>query len=62
MFKIFVISCLLASSALLEAAVSSPPVQMTIQKGEQPIQLQGLTINTDISGSMALTRVRMVFF
>ncbi|MES2675148.1 MAG: tetratricopeptide repeat protein [Pseudomonadota bacterium] len=62
MLKIFVISCLLASSAFLEAAVSSPPVQMTIQKGEQPIQLQGLTINTDISGSMALTRVRMVFF
>ncbi|MES2823524.1 MAG: tetratricopeptide repeat protein [Pseudomonadota bacterium] len=62
MLKIFAISCLLASSALLEAAVSSPPVQMTIQKGEQPIQLQGLTINTDISGSMALTRVRMVFF
>lgn len=62
MLKIFVISCLLASSALLEAAVSSPPVQMMIQKGEQPIQLQGLAINTDISGSMALTRVRMVFF
>lgn len=62
MLKMFVIFYLIASSAFLEAAVSSPSVQMTIQKGEQPIQLQRLTINTDISGSMAQTRVSMVFF
>jgi Ca-activated chloride channel family protein len=62
MLKMFVLFYLIASSAFIEAAVSSPSVQMTIQKGEQPIQLQRLTINTDISGSMAQTRVSMVFF
>lgn len=62
MLKVFVLFYLIASSAFLEAAVSSPSVQMTIQKGEQPIQLQRLTFNTDISGSMAQTRVSMVFF
>ena len=62
MLKMFVIFYLIASSTFLEAAVSSPSVQMTIQKGEQPIQLQHLSINTDISGGMAQTRVNMVFF
>jgi len=52
----------IANFAFMAPTQASPRQLMGAINGEQPIQLQGLQITSDISGGMAETTVRMVFF
>ena len=60
MLVILLAATLGASSA--QALAPQPPPLMEAINGEKPIQLQSLRIAGTISGSMAQTTVRMVFF
>lgn len=53
---------MLALCCVAGAAGAAVPQIMTTIGGERPLRLQSLDIDGSVSGGMALTRVRMVFF
>ncbi|SFM17410.1 VIT domain-containing protein [Rugamonas rubra] len=58
MMAVMLALCCVAGAARAAAA----PQIMTTIGGERPLRLQNLDIDGSVSGGMALTRVRMVFF
>jgi tetratricopeptide (TPR) repeat protein len=56
---LFLVSATIAGA---HAAPPSPPPLIDTINGEQPIRLKSLSISGEISGSLAETTVRMVFF
>lgn len=49
-------------SAQERSAPPLPPPLMVVQGAEQPVRLQSLKVEADLSGGMAQTTLRMVFF
>jgi Ca-activated chloride channel homolog len=59
---LFVTLGLLAGLVAFEAPRIILPVPIVVSKGESPVQLSSLRVETEVMGSVATSRVTMTFF